>query len=53
MEGSKLDGLWNVPCLVAFEMNPMLRDNGETFCLVANGRFQVWCPLDCSMFGCL
>jgi hypothetical protein len=21
--------------------------------LVANGRFQTWCPLECSMFGCL
>jgi len=24
MEGSKLGGPWNVPCLVAIEMNPML-----------------------------
>jgi hypothetical protein len=37
MEGSKLDGSWKVPRLVA---------NGVASCLVINGRFQTWWPLE-------
>jgi hypothetical protein len=53
MEGSKVSGPWNVPCLVALEMNHAWRLTGKHFCLVAKRRFQVWWPLECSMFGCL
>ncbi len=40
MEGSKLGDPWNVPCLVVFEMNPMLGGQWGNIFLVANGKFQ-------------
>jgi hypothetical protein len=55
MEGSKLGGPCNVPCLVAIEMNPMLGDQWgsilfsgqwKVLSLVAFGMFHVWLPLE-------
>jgi hypothetical protein len=60
MEGSKLGRPWNVPCLVAFEMNPMLGGQWKNILLgvqwkvlrlVALGRFQAWWPLEGSKLG--
>jgi hypothetical protein len=39
MEGSKLGGLWIVPCLVAFEMNPMLL--GQWGNILLSGQWKV------------
>jgi hypothetical protein len=39
MEGSKLGGPWNVPCLVAFEMNPMF--GGQWGNIFMNGQWKV------------
>jgi hypothetical protein len=55
MEGSKLGGPCNVPCLVALEMNPMLGGQWgsillggqwKVLSLVALGMFHVWLPLE-------
>jgi hypothetical protein len=55
MGSSKLGGLWNGPCLVASETNPMLGlqwgsilFNGlwKVRSLVALGMFHVWLPLE-------
>jgi hypothetical protein len=39
MEGSKLDGFWNVPCLVALEMNLML--GGQWGSILLGGQWKV------------
>jgi hypothetical protein len=46
MEGSKLDGPWNVPCLEINGETSCLVANGRFQCLVALGRFQAWWPLE-------
>jgi hypothetical protein len=55
MEGSKFSGPWNVPYLVALEMNLMLGGQWgnillggqwKVLRLVAFGMFHVWLPLE-------
>jgi len=55
MKGSKVNGPWNVPCLVALEMNHAWRLTGKHFCFVAKKKvpslvalrmFHVWLFLE-------